>query len=667
MRNLSATLISAQKAPSCVPYVKLKARNTTCGLVRFDWTRLYNGGEDDYHHAVTMPADGSLIRVRVTPPGDSRKLYRQRVANPGSGSDFSQWTDTNQYSVAAVAGCSQGAEVSILWVKTSREIYQLKSTDYGASWGSPTLLGYTPTTAVYGLAAAYKSNGNIALFFADQATLYVMKRTSGNWGSNTAWDKSTGDLSGVATVYDGDWHLLVTGKDSNGNYHLWSLAYGDGGEITAGTWSELKTVAQAPSDGDFEYRNVFIDKPDVHRAFFIEKYGGTEAYERPFWSHTLTQTSFLDNLWREPVPFNLSAGYGLAIAHHGDWVWLSAPYGVWRAKLTQESLELTGDVLSLGEELDTANGQLSIELRNDDGRYASPGTGDISVLDIGSELEFSPGYRTTSGNEASDGQVFSLEAYQHTSARGKATLVLHARDAWYWLKNFRAGHQFRWNKASDELNVKDMMAFVLSRVGLKLEVKSASSIVTGFYPDFTIKPGDRGDAIVSRLLSFVPDVLLLEGNIAYLINPQTTDSSAYSYGTGHAIFEGSYLETALSRNLVEVEGYDPVAEEPIIVSVFDWNEIDRLYHRCRDIEDRNLDTVARARSQGETTLREAEIMAGGGTLRVPVNAGQQLYDVIDITDLRAGLDAEKKRVLKISLVYHPDRAQYEMRLQLSAV
>lgn len=495
----------------------------------------------------------------------------------------------------------------------------------------------------------------------------MLKRTGGSWSSSAAWDKSTGDLSGVATVYDGDWHLLVTGKDSNGNYRLWSLVYGDGSEVASGTWSELKTVAQAPSDGDFEYRGVFIDKPDVHRAFFIEKYGGTEAYQRPFWSHGLAQTSFRDNLWREPVPFNLSAGYGLAIAHHGDWAWLSAPYGVWRAKLTPASLELTDDVLSLREELDTASGLLSIELRNDDGRYASPGTGDISALDIGGELEFSPGYRTTSGNEASDGQVFSLEAYEHTSAPGRATLVLYARDAWHWLKNFRAGYQFRWNKASDELNVKDILAFVLSRVGLRLEVKSQSATVTGFYPDFTIKPGDRGDAIISRLLGFVPDVLLREGSVAYLINPQATDVSAYSYGTDHAISEGSYPRNALGRNLIEVEGYDPAAEAPIIVSVFDWDEIDRLYHRHQRIEDRNLDTVARVQSRGETTLRETEITAGGGTLRVPVNAGQQLYDVIGITDPRAGLDAEKKRVLKIGLVYHPGRAQYEMRLALGTV
>ena len=307
MRQLSSTLLAAQKDATYTPFVKVEAYNKIAGVVRLDWSRLYTGSEADYFHAATMPGDGSLVRVRITPPSDSRKLYRQRVANPGLASDFSQWTYCNQYNAVIVACCSLGAEVSIFWIKSTRAIYQIKSTDYGVTWGSPELIDYSPTTAIYGIAAAYKPNGDIALFFADQATLYVKKYVGGSWQDKVAWDKSTGDLSGVATVYDGDWNLVVTGKDSNDNYKLWSLVYGDGGDVAAGTWSALKEFASAPSDGNFEYHRAFIDKPDVYRCFFIEKFAGTENYNRPFWSHSVSDTSFLDNLWREPVPFDLSS------------------------------------------------------------------------------------------------------------------------------------------------------------------------------------------------------------------------------------------------------------------------------------------------------------------------------------------------------------------------
>lgn len=76
MRELSSTLLAAQKEATRTPYVKVEASNKIAGVVRLDWERLYTGSEDDYFHAVTMPDDGSIIRVKITLPGDSRKLYR---------------------------------------------------------------------------------------------------------------------------------------------------------------------------------------------------------------------------------------------------------------------------------------------------------------------------------------------------------------------------------------------------------------------------------------------------------------------------------------------------------------------------------------------------------------------------------------------------------------
>ena len=667
MRQLSDTLLAVQKEASRAPYIKLEARNKIAGVVRLDWDRLYTGSEDDYHHAVTMPGDGSLIRARITLPGDSRKLYRQRVANPGPLSDFSDWTYTDQYNCVVVAAASLGAEVSIFWINSSRQIRRIKSTDYGVNWGSPELIDYSPTTSIYGLAAAYKPNGDLAIFFADQVTLYVKKCIGDSWQSKAAWDKTTGYLSGVAAVYDDDWNLLVTGQDSDDNYKLWSLIYGDGGDVSAGTWSDLKEFASAPSGGDFEYRTVFLDEPDVCRGFYLEKFTGSEAYSRPFWSHSVPETDFLESLWREPVLFDLSSEYGMAIAHHGDYCWLSTPCGVWRARLTEESIDLTTDVLSLRQEAQTGEGKLTAELGNDAGQYASPGEGELAVLDTGCQLEFSPGYVTSEGNEVSQGLAFWLDTYEHTSSGGKASIVLYALDGWHLIENWRARHQFRWNKDSDEMSVKQILEFVLARAGLKLEVKSQSSVITSYYPDFTIHPGNRGDVIVQRLLSFVPDLLFIEGNKVYVVNPQSSDSSVYSYGQGHVIFEGRYRKGAWELNRVQVEGYDPEAEQPIIVDSFSSSQITRVYDRLRQLEDRNIDTVSRAEDRGAAYLREAEIESVGGTIQIPLNCGQQLYDVIDITDSRAGLSEEKQRVLGIAVVYEPQRGQYEARLSLGAV
>ena len=217
------------------------------------------------------------------------------------------------------------------------------------------------------------------------------------------------------------------------------------------------------------------------------------------------------------------------------------------------------------------------------------------------------------------------------------------------------------------MSVRQILEFVLARIGLKLEVKSQSSVITSYYPDFTINPNNSSTTLVRKLLSFVPDVLFIEGNKAYLVNPQSSDNSVYSYGSSHPLLEGRYRKGAWELNRTKVEGYDTGSEEPIIVDSFSWSQIEKGYDRLRQLEDRNIDTVAKAQARGEAYLRESQIDSASGFVLIPVNCGQQLYDVIDITDIRAGLKAEKKRVVGLTLVYNPDRGQYEHRLSLGAV
>jgi hypothetical protein len=665
MRTLTSTLLAAQKQDAVIPYVRVEAVNRVAGAVRLAWERLYTGSEVDYYNALAMPGDGSLVRTRLTPPEDSGRLYRQRVASPGPGSNFSQWTDTGQYNVVAVAAASLGAEVSIFYIRSNREVRRILSTDNGATWGSPELIDYTPTTSIYGMAAAYKPGGDLAIFFADQSTIYVKKRLAGQWQSRSAWDKTTGQLSGVAGIYDGDWDLLVTGRDTGGNYRLWSLVYGDGGEVTAGTWSALRELALAPSGGGFEYRQPFLDLSDVCRCSFIEKYTGTQAYSRPFFSHAVAGSSYADGIWREPVPFDASLEYGLAMAHDADYAWLASPAGVWRADLAERSLDLTADITAVRQEAGAASGSLLVELRNDDGRYAAPGQADLAMLDIGCRLDFSPGCQTPYGSEDSPGQYFYLESWEHTSAGGRAALLLQARDGWAALAEWRARQQFRWNKTAAEYSVKDIIAVVLGRVGLRLEVISASDTIKGFYPDFTVSPGHDGREVIGKLLSFVPDVIFIEGDTAYLVNPQADDDPVYSYGGEHRVWEGRYLTAAPEANRVQVEGN--AGGSMVLAESLTWDDIERLGDRFRRIEDRNIGSVAEAQARGEAVLRQVALQAGGGTLLIPVNCGQQLHDVIEVTDARAGLDAVKKRVLGLVLVYNTRRGEYRQQVRLGSV
>ncbi len=100
---------------------------------------------------------------------------------------------------------------------------------------------------------------------------------------------------------------------------------------------------------------------------------------------------------------------------------------------------------------------------------------------------------------------------------------------------------------------------------------------------------------------------------------------------------------------------------------FDWAGIQAVYDRLQQVDDRNLTTVAQAETRADTVLRTAAIDGMSGEITVPVNCGQELYDVIEVTDAGAGLSAARRRVLAIAMRYSTGkRPVYEQRISLAA-
>ena len=168
----------------------------------------------------------------------------------------------------------------------------------------------------------------------------------------------------------------------------------------------------------------------------------------------------------------------------------------------------------------------------------------------------------------------------------------------------------------------------MARAGLEFSSFSNSDALVNHYPAFTISPGESGKTAVLRLLSMVPDVLFFRGNCGYVINPQASDSSVYAYGTAHAILEAEYAKRARQANRVQVFG---LPSSVAMTEDWDWEEIDLVYDRLAQVHDINLDTEAEAHARGEAMLRHAAIESEDGYIVVPLNCGQELYDVIEIT------------------------------------
>jgi len=652
MRTLPAPLLAAQKSRSAVLYLKVTVSDRIGGVRRLAFSRLYTGSEPDGYHAAAMPGDGSLLRARAA----GGRLYYQRVTSPGAGSNFASWTDLEAAADVGVALCADGSRALLFFVDPGGTVLKLReSTDNGATLGAAVTVA-TASGAVAWLAADAKSNGDALLLYSAGAMVFSVKRTGGAWGSASAWTNSVASVTGLACYHQGDWNTVICGTNSAAEAFVWTAVFGEGFSQALNTWSALREVTRASAGSGVSLRSPFLSQPDTYRLTFVEKYTGSVAYNRPYHSHSPATVDFAANLWREPVPFDLTSEFGQAIAFSAAAVWLSTPAGVWTASLAATTLDVTADVLEATVQDRPFEGRCRVVLRNDGGRYFTL----PSQIKTGAEVRISPGYVTASGPQASDGPAYWIDIIERRSAGGEATLVLEGRDAWSLLGDWRARRQYAW--VAGERNVFGILQFLFSRAGLEFSSAGSSATAANHYPAFTVHPGDSGLTAVRRLLATLPDVIFVRGEFAFVTEPLASDATDYGYGTDHALLAGRYADETAVANRAQVFG------KAIFGERFDWPGVQSTYDRLRQVDDRNLTAVAEVESRAEAVLRQAALEAMSGEITVPVNCGQELYDVVEVTDAGAGLTAARRRVLGLSFRYSTgERPVYEQRIALGAV
>ncbi len=188
----------------------------------------------------------------------------------------------------------------------------------------------------------------------------------------------------------------------------------------------------------------------------------------------------------------------------------------------------------------------------------------------------------------------------------------------------------------------------------------------------TINPGTKVDDAVKKLLSFVPDRLFIEGDTAYLVNPLPDDDSIYSYSTQqtdvmHQVVAGRYRAEAPDYSHIRVEGRGSSAGQPLIVNCYDYNAIEKGNTGFLSVEDLNLTSIDAGRSRGEILLHHFAAETVTGYIEIHPNCAQQVYDVITVTDSKAGLVNAKRRVTALKIVFLPTGGKYLQTLLLGKV
>jgi hypothetical protein len=661
VRSLSSTLLAAQRGAFRAPYVECRLDDYWGDRPRLRFARYYTGSEPESAVAAVVAGDGSLVRARQT----GGHVYVSRVANPGPGSTYSSWTDLGLIAAAGTGvALWRHPDVNVLslaWVDVSdgKSIKFVQSADNGASWGGA-LAGPVGVGAVTYLAAAANGFGDTVLFWNEGATVYRARANAGSgFGPRTAWTNTIGSCAGLAVEFQQDWQVVVCGTASgSGDAKVWSCVYGDGFDQASNTWSALAEVITAAAGSGVSYRSPATEYLLSFRAFFVEKYTGSGAYARVHWTGLKSGGSFKGELWSEPEAFEVEGDYGVAVAASGSGLWVVTASGVWFAPAPAAAWDASADVME-AELVEVVGGAVArVVLENTSGRYSDGGAEADSVR-LGTRMALSWGLRTSAGAEVSAGPRYWVTGVKRYYLRdGRAVVEVEARDGWLLLEGWRARRQFQW--AAGSKSVAQLVEYICARAGLDFTGGSSSAFLN-LKPAFTVDPGESGAVAVRRLLEKVAERVVMRGGTARAVEVRSDDTAVYEYGTGHAVLRAVYGERPKWWTRVRVFGAGVFGE------AFDFEGTAEGGERVRNVGDVALTTTGEASARAAAELRAGEVRDEGTRVVVPVNCGQEVLDVVAVTDDIAGLDGEGMRVLGLRWRFRPERGIYDQELVLGPV
>ncbi len=704
MRTITATLEAAQQALHRRPHVEALVHDLEQGVGRLIWERIYTGSEPESHHDIAFDGSGRMHRIRV----EGTYLYRQRIPAPDAGSTYSSWSLITTGCAGPCAIAASGDKVYIFYRTTGNVIAYYYSHNGGTTWNIDTLASYAD---VISMAAAWWTGGS-----GDNVVCFTLRTDE---LSAIVWDTDTDTLVvqrivtftaphthiitntyGIGATYsDADVraHIVFAGRRETTPYNTYELFRTQLSPTHYFSALESFVVSpEDPLDADLlrhEYPDCHVPASaaayEPHRITMVEKFTGPDPYDRPIGCHVVRGTSWMDAAYTEPCPLvDTSSDYGLRLATNATHWWLSRPDGIWWAPRTPlASIDLSPHIVSLelrshavaSSELYSGPGTLVLELDNSQGQYADPGTGVLASLRFRAELELRLGYHTTSVSLSPETvQVgrYWIDGWEHNSVglrsrqrAGRRTFTLYCLDGWSLANRWTPRYQLRWNHNGTPHNVWQILYRILARVGIRLVTgPPRSSPMLNFYPDFTLVPGQRGDAVIRRLLATVPDQLVFDGQEAWVKDIDPGEATSYEYGGSgeHLLQAGKYGE-AVTASRTRAIGRDDTVTPPdqIIADEIDW-DLQQLYDMLRVDYDPRLATYAEAVARAQAMLRSLSLEARSTEILVPTNVAQELLDVIEVTDQRCGIVSERFRVKHLLIQYNWRIGRYEETLTLGA-
>jgi hypothetical protein len=241
---------------------------------------------------------------------------------------------------------------------------------------------------------------------------------------------------------------------------------------------------------------------------------------------------------------------------------------------------------------------------------------------------------------------------------GRSLVTVELDGAFGVLDRWRAPSQLSYAPGGDSLLM--IVTDVARRAGIDVLISDVSAELTALKPPFTVRAGQRGGAAVRSLLERAPDVARPQSTKLLLFEPDEADAADYAYGVDHAVDGLELTADAPAVGAVRVFGAAHVGEE------LDVDALERGAATVVVVDDA-LDSAARVDARAATVLRRAELETEAARLVARPNVGQEIGDIVEVTDATLGLDAVRYRVAAVRFRFSRDRRPLaEMRLTLTA-
>ncbi len=725
MQTLSETLTNHQKTKGpWQPHVELYVDDRHVGVPRLRWTSKYSGAEDARHTAIAACAN-YVVRAYIDASGNvqvARAAY-------DSASYWGTWTQvaTGASTTAQLALVSDGGVNCWLFYLASddRTIYVRASGDAGITFGSATQVAQIAAShKCTSLAGAYAYTGpfKLTIVYSDSDevsgpddSIWTAYSNNGTSWTTAEWGRSSGDhAQGLALHYETgtatyqDLYFFLCGQFEDTNFYSVRMYYVQIPNAGAPTWAFVGTpliadnttwnwkwpaIARCPADAEH---------PEDRARVFVVEDDGTDHRLTWFFVHDLITT--FPHTFSDPVPFNYTnntfeCGLALCVVTttatgHPDRYFLANAPKVWYALVyepsTAQQADVSADLVAYSYRMAHRSPTTSIFiLRNDDNRYDNLGvSGPYEAIKRGSQVSLREGYKTAAGNEVAYQPPVWIESIiriaqptrlpiattSHNITRHFGQFVaLICYDAWTILHRTPATRSYSWH-TSPQAVLKE----AFGKFGFYYSDDDSPSLaVSGTAPVFSLNAGTSWATLIKKVLDYcgcevkfyveASEEATWPSARAHVFTP--ADDSTYIYGFGtvsveHLIYSGSYADNDQRAGHFQVYGDgDTFAQD------FDFDEIDDLgFCFTQKIHDPRYTGVEEVKVADRAGYNKKRAQWGryGGQIVVPNNVGQELLDVVTITDTRVGLAAVTRRITSIRKDYDTRRPRpiYEAYLTL---